>query len=176
MGAKRTRRAQVLAILLWALPAAAPAEAPALHANLLYEHLVVARAGETSLSVPGLVADLAAGFPLGSEAHLANVGVRVGRGEEGNRIAPQLFLRVLGGDERWKTFFDVGFIGRVRPSWSAGLRMGIGVQRELGELFGLYAAVGAAAGFGDAFHIGFDGGIGLQFRFGSSHVPVDYVH
>src|SRR5690606_15868758 len=176
MYAKRTRWASVLAVLLGASPLAALAEAPALHANLAYEHLVVARAGEKSISEPGLVADLAFGIPLGSQAHLGNVGLRVGKGEEGDRIAPHLFLRVLGGDERWKTFFDLGLLGRIQPSWSAGMRMGIGVQRELNEFLGLYAVAGAAAGFGEAFHIGFDGGIGLQLRFGSSDVLVDYVH
>lgn len=168
--------ALALPVLLCALPATAAARGPAVHGHLVYEHLVIATSGEKSLSVPGLAADLAIGLPLGHESTFGNLGLRVGRGEEGDRIAPHLFLRVLGGDERWKTFFDVGLLARIQPSWSAGARMGIGVQRELNEFVGLYATAGGSAGFGSGFHIGFDGGIGLQFRFGSSDVHVDYVH
>lgn len=173
---KRTLRTLVLVAAL-ATPFGAKAQAPAVHGSLLFEHLVIAGGGERSLSVPGGVADLALGLPLGSSGVLANVGLRAGVGEEDDRIAPHLFMRVLGGDERWKTFFDVGLLGRVKPSWSAGPRMGIGVQRELGPHLGIYAMAGGAVGFGDRFHVGFDGGIGLQLRFGTtSSVRYDYVH
>lgn len=173
----RLFRPLLLVVALAALPLAAQAEGPALHGNLAYEHLVITGGGEPGISVPGLAADLALGFPLGSENLLGNLGLRAGVGEEDERLAPHLFLRVLGGDEIWKTFFDLGLIARVKPSWSAGPRMGIGVQRELGRHVGIFATAGGAVGFGERFHIGFDGGIGLQLRFGaSSHVRYDYVH
>lgn len=159
------------------LPLEASAQRPLVHGNLVYEHLVLTGGGARSESAPGAVADLALGLPLGSERAFGNLGIRVGRGEEGERLAPQLFLRVLGGDETWKTFFDVGLIARLRPAWSAGARMGIGLQRELGRHMGIFVTAGGSAGFGDRFHIGFDGGIGFQLRFGgASHATYDYVH
>lgn len=168
----------LVALLGTSLPLMAEAQAPALQGQVVYEHLVIAGGGEAGVSAPGAVADLAVALPLGSEASFLNFGLRAGMGEEGERLAPQLFLRVLGGDETWKTFFDLGLLGRIQPSWSVGPRMGIGIQREFGRHLGVYAMAGGSAGFGSRFHIGFDGGIGLQIRFGegASRVHYDYVH
>lgn len=166
-------------IFLLGLSASLPAraEAPFVHGNLVYEHLILTGGGEESLTAPGFIADLALALPWGTEGTSGNLGLRVGAGEEGARIAPHLFLRVAGGDETWKTFFDVGILVRLQPSWSAGTRMGIGLQRELGRNMGVFVAAGGSAGFGQRFHIGFDGGIGFQLRFGgSSHAYYDYVH
>ncbi len=171
------KRAALLLVFLAMRPLAAQAQAPAVHGHLVYEHLVLSGGGERSQSTPGLVADLSLGLPMGNESVLGNLGLRVGAGEEGQRLAPHLFLRVLGGDETWKTFFDVGLLARLEPSWSAGARMGIGLMRELGRHVGIFVAAGGSAGFGERRHIGFDGGIGFQLRFGSSsHVVYDYVH
>lgn len=152
--------------------------AAGVHAQAGYEHLVVAKMGERSASAPGAFADLALALPMGSESRLLNVGLRAGRGEEGDRIAPHAFLRVLAGHEEWKTFFDLGVLARLQPSWSVGPRMGIGAAFELGGGLAIYAIAGGATGFGSRFHVAFDGGIGLQLRFGGETAPLhyDYVH
>lgn len=155
-----------------AAPGAGRAEGlrhPSLLTNVSFEHLTLAGGGEASVSSPGLVADVGVGLPLSAQDHLAVLAVRAGIDDERDpRLATQLFLRTSAGFDRWTTFFDAGILARIRPAWSAGARLGIGLQRELSEHVGVFATAGGTAGYGDRFHVGFDGGIGLLFRFGSA--------
>lgn len=157
-----------------ALGAPRPGEAQGLppasiFTGVLFEQLTLAGGGEASSSTPGLAAEVGAGLPLSDRDLLGVLALRVGMDDERDpRLATHLFLRTSAGHDDWKTFFDAGLLARIQPAWSVGARLGIGLQHELSEHVGLFLTAGGTAGYGERFHVSFDGGLGLQVRFGAS--------
>lgn len=66
--------------------------------------------------------------------------------------------------ERVKTFFDLALAVHVAPLWTAGLRLGLGVQVELLPVLGAFAVAGVQGGGGAGLRLSFELLIGLQFR------------
>lgn len=155
----------ILALCL--APTSALAEEPAAYSSLAYEHLILSGGGESSSSTPGLAWDVGAGLPLGDEGLKAFLALRLGMDpDRESRAATHLFLRSEAGSDEWKTFVDAGLLTRLLPSWSAGARIGVGIQHEISDALSLFLSTGGSAGFGSRFQVGFDAGLGLQVRFG----------
>lgn len=68
------------------------------------------------------------------------------------------------GADAWKTFFDLDLRVDALPKITAGPRMGIGVQYELGSLVGIYSALAAHVGAGQGIRFGAELTIGVQLR------------
>jgi hypothetical protein len=68
------------------------------------------------------------------------------------------------GEERWKTFVDLGAFFLVTPRFAAGPRLGVGVQYELAPVAGVFLAGGAEVGGGNGFHYGADIALGFELR------------
>lgn len=134
-----------------------------------YEHLTISgRAERRSTTEHGAFADLSFGLPGGLDGGQGIFGLRLGAGpDHGARLAaPYLGYRSFAGDDEWKTFFDASAFGRILPVWGLGVRLGAGVQRELSQHVGVFLATGGSVAFGDGLQVGYDVGLGLQFRFG----------
>lgn len=66
--------------------------------------------------------------------------------------------------ERVKTFFDLELAVHVTPFWTAGLRLGLGVQVELLPVLGTYVVAGLQGGGGAGLRLSFELLVGVQFR------------
>jgi hypothetical protein len=85
-------------------------------------------------------------------------------------LGPAVGVMVLGGvrstfGQRLKTYFDLDATVNVVPIFTVGPRVAFGVQYELGELVGLFAAAGVNFGAGPAgVRLGLEFSLGLQLR------------
>lgn len=85
-------------------------------------------------------------------------------------LGAQLGLSFIGGvrssfGERFKTFFDLDAAVHVVPIFTVGPRVAFGVQYELLDVMGAFAAGGVQFGFGPSgVRVGFEVLAGLQFR------------
>lgn len=144
---------------------------PSIYLAATFEELAIT--GRSGASAGGL-ADVALGLPVTDEGGVIVIGGRVGTGEPlaGERlrlVAPYAAYRgYAGGDEPWKTFFDAGVMLRLQPAVGAGVRVGGGVQYDLGENLGAFLGAGIGLAGGEGVHLHGDVSLGVQLRFGSA--------
>ncbi|HVE86683.1 MAG TPA: hypothetical protein VND93_27685 [Myxococcales bacterium] len=81
-------------------------------------------------------------------------------------VAALLGLRAYfrGGEERWRTFFDVQLAVPVWPVPLVGPRVAAGVQYEFHPAAGAFCAAGVQLGLGSAILIATDLSCGVQLR------------
>ncbi len=164
----------------WLLPClgvAALGIAPASRADERFDHrgsigLLVGAGGEYGSAAIGQ--GVVQGFRLDGD-----LGATLAVGVDGNEVLALARGTFLGprpdwsltlgyrgyfGQERLKTFFDLGAALHSMSALSAGPRLGFGLQYELSPVAGFYAGIAAQIGFGQA--IRFDGEVvaGLQLR------------
>ena len=72
--------------------------------------------------------------------------------------------RSFFGEERWKTFLDLGAVFQVTPRFAAGARVGAGVMYEFLPVGGWFAAAGVEVGGGNGFHFDADITTGIELR------------
>ncbi len=68
------------------------------------------------------------------------------------------------GAERVRTYFDLLAMVHLAPQVSAGPRLDLGVQYELGNTVGVFAQAGVNLGFGGGLRFGAEVLAGFQFR------------
>jgi hypothetical protein len=109
---------------------------------------------------------------------LAELGLSVGLLENGNEFKAvvqagrrgglewSVFAGFRGyfGQERLKTFFDLDLAFDVRPDFTAGPRLGFGVQFELHPLVGVFAGLDARVGIGSPTRFAAGAFAGFQIR------------
>jgi hypothetical protein len=66
--------------------------------------------------------------------------------------------------DRWKTFVEFDLALSLTPFLTAGPRVGVGVQYEVGSLFGVYAQLGGNLGFGEVLQFRTELLLGVQLR------------
>jgi hypothetical protein len=66
--------------------------------------------------------------------------------------------------ERFKTFFDLDLAVHATPIFTAGLRLGLGVQYEVLPVLGIFAVAGVQGGGGAGLRLSFELLLGVQFR------------
>jgi hypothetical protein len=108
-----------------------------------------------------------------------DLGGTVAIGADGNELlgvarlqlgGPRLGTALLGGyrgyfgQDRFKTFFDLGAGVQLTPALTAGPRVGFGAQVELGALVGIYAGVAGQLAAGDGLRASVEAVLGFQVR------------
>ncbi|MBX5480364.1 MAG: hypothetical protein IRZ16_00745 [Myxococcaceae bacterium] len=68
------------------------------------------------------------------------------------------------GEDRFKTFFDLGLQAHFTPRITAGARVGMGVQYELSPLIGTYTGLASQIGFGNGLRFDAELLVGIQLR------------
>lgn len=66
--------------------------------------------------------------------------------------------------DRWKTFVDLGAALNFSPGFTAGPRLGVGLQYELSSLAGVFATLGTFIGFGTSLMWRAELLVGVQLR------------
>ncbi|MGV3626012.1 MAG: hypothetical protein ACO1OB_34700 [Archangium sp.] len=73
-------------------------------------------------------------------------------------------LRQSFGYDKWKTFFDLQLAIHVAPAFTAGARVGFGIQYDVLDVMGVYAQLAAQIGGAFVLRLGGEVLIGVQFR------------
>lgn len=68
------------------------------------------------------------------------------------------------GQDRVKTFFDLDAVLHLTPIFTAGPRVGIGIQYEITSIWGVFVATGVQIGVGAGLRFSFDAMAGMQIR------------
>ena len=108
--------------------------------------------------------DLGASLALGAGGNELLAFARAGLG--GTKVTWSAVAGYRGyfGYERLKTFLDLGLSLQLSPAFTAGPRLGGGVQYELSSLAGLYAGFALQLGFGQGLLFSAELTAGLQLR------------
>jgi len=114
--------------------------------------------------------DLGASFNVGYASNEILAVLRLSLGDNVIRFGQLGFdAQIWGGyrgyfGDRWKTLVDIGLTLNMRPGFTAGPRVGVGVQYELSSIAGIFATLGAQLGFGWALVFRAELMIGFQLR------------
>ncbi|MFT3709263.1 MAG: hypothetical protein QM817_16610 [Archangium sp.] len=73
-------------------------------------------------------------------------------------------IRKSFGFEQWKTFFNLELAIHALPTFTAGARVGVGLQYDVLPIVGLYAILSGQLGGGTTLRISGDLVVGAQFR------------
>jgi hypothetical protein len=108
--------------------------------------------------------DVSLSFALPDTQNSIWVQGQLGLGGGSLEWATRAGYRSYFGEDRFKTFLDVGAAFQITPRFAASARVGAGVIWDFSPIAGVFAAAGVEVGGGNGFHFAADlvGGIELR--------------